>query len=325
MHMPDAAQQDKKAIAVAVGVLRRADGCVLVGKRVAGQTLAGYLEFPGGKIEKGESPAGALVRELDEELGIRVEAQWPSPLIRFEHTYPAFSVHLHVYRLDRWDGEPAGREGQSLAWITPSNLHDGRMLPANRPILNALSLPDSLLVTPLPEPGAPEFLQRFGQALGDGPPGGAILRLRDPALLDRLASSLADMARERRRPLILNSGGIGALPPGFSGLHVPAAVLGTLEVRPRIEGWIGASVHSVDEAVQARRLGLDYVVAGSVRGTPSHPGFQPLGWHRFGEIAAAAGIPTYAIGGVGPEHLDRVREQWGHGIAAIRAFWPQTP
>lgn len=325
MHTPDAAQQDKKTIAVAVGVLRRADGCVLVGERVAGQTLAGYLEFPGGKIEVGESPADALVRELHEELGIRVEAQWPSPLIRFEYAYPAFSVHLHVYRLDRWDGEPAGREGQSLAWMTPSNLQDGRMLPANRSILNALSLPDSLLVTPLPERGVSEFLQRFRQALGYGPPGGAILRVRDSALLDRLASPLAELAREQGRPLILNSGEIGTLPPGFSGLHVPAAVLGTLESRPRVEGWIGASVHSVDEAAQARRLGLDYVIAGSVCDTPSHPGIQPLGWHRFGEIAVAAGMPTYAIGGVGPEHLDRVREQWGQGIAAIRAFWPRTP
>lgn len=324
MNSPNPARPDKKTMAVAVGVLRRRDGDVLVAERAAGQTLAGYLEFPGGKVEAGETSAEALVRELEEELGISADRKCLVPLIRFDHAYPAFTVQLHVYRLDRWDGEPAGREGQSLAWMTPVDLLDAPMLPANRPVLNALSLPDTLLVTPLPGPDDPEFLRRFRRSLENETPGGVILRLRDSALLSSLAPRLADMARERARPLILNSGDVRALPPGFSGLHVPATVLATLEARPPAEGWVGASVHSVDEAAHARRLGLDYVIAGSVHETLSHPGIDPLGWDRFGEIAAAAGMPTYAIGGVGPGDIDRVRRHWGQGVAAIRAFWPET-
>ena len=322
MQTPVPAPQDRKTVAVAVGVLQNPHGRVLVTERRAGKTLDGYLEFPGGKIEAGESPAYALVRELDEELGIAVDPAALLPLIRFEHAYPAFDVHLHVYRVDRWAGEPAGREGQPLAWMSPSALRDAPLLPANGPVLNALDLPDRLLVTPQPGPDEQRFLECVGQSLASGVPGGAILRVRDPALLERLGPRLAGMAHEHGRPLILNSGHVRSLPPGFSGLHLPAAVLATLETRPPVDGWVGASVHAPGEAAHARRLGLDYVIAGSVRETPSHPGVEPLGWQRFGEIAAAAGIPTYAIGGVGPEDMDRVRAQWGQGIAAIRAFWP---
>lgn len=312
-------------IEVAVGVLQRRDGRVLVGERAADKTLPGYLEFPGGKVEAGESPVDALARELGEELGVGIDSARLFPLIRFEHDYPAFTVQLHVYRLDRWDGEPVGREGQRLEWMRPETLHGARMLPANRAVLNALTLPAMWLVTPPPGLGKEaDFLQRFEQALKNKEPGGAILRLRDPSILDSLASRLVETVRERGRFLVLNSGEVQALPPGFSGLHVPAAVLAKLESRPPVEGWVGASVHDAAEAAHARRLGLDYIIAGSVRETLSHPGIAPLGWERFGEIAATAGMPTYAIGGVGPEDMDRVREHWGQGIAAIRAFWPET-
>lgn len=325
MHTPGPAQHDRKTVAVSVGVLRRGDGRVLVSERAAGKTLAGYLEFPGGKIEAGENPADALARELGEELGVGVDAARQIPLIRFEYAYPAFTVQLHVYRLDCWDGEPDGREGQRLNWMTPEALYEARMLPANRAVLNALTLPGTWLVTPSPEPGKEaDFLRCLEQALRSKEPGGTILRLRDSSILNSLAPLLVETARECGRPLVLNSGQVRTLPPGFSGLHVPASVLSALESRPQVGGWVGASVHTVDEAARARRLGLDYVIAGSVNDTPSHPGILPLGWARFGEIAAAAGMPTYAIGGVGPEDMARVREQWGQGIAAIRAFWPET-
>jgi 8-oxo-dGTP diphosphatase len=303
--------------------LQRTDGKVLVSERSAGKSLPGYLEFPGGKIESGETPAAALERELDEELGLAVDASCLRPLIRFEHVYPEFDVRLYVYRLEGWAHEPVGREGQRLSWQPPADLFDAPLLPADRPILNALALPSSLLITPRLDPGKTgAFRHRLEQALVNEP-GGVVLRVSDPALLESLARPFA-AARTRGQILIFNSGDTAPLPPVFHGLHLPAAALTALEARPAVDGWIGASVHHVEEAVHARRLGLDYVIAGSVRETPSHPGIEPLGWGGFEKIAATAGIPTYAIGGVGLADLPRIRARWGQGVAAIRAFWPET-
>ncbi len=311
-------------IEVAVGVLQRTDGKVLVGERPTGKSLAGYLEFPGGKIESGETPATALERELNEELGLSVNGSCLHRLIRFEYAYPEFGVRLYVYRLKNWANEPVGREGQRLSWKMPADLFAAPLLPANRPILNALTLPSSLLITPRIKPGETEaFGHRLERALANDEPGGVVLRLSDPPLWESLARLLA-AASTRGRILILNSGDVIPLPPIFHGLHLPAAALTTLEARPAVDGWIGASVHCIEEAVQARRLGFDYVIAGSVRDTPSHPGTELLGWDGFEKIAAAAGIPAYAIGGVGPVDLSRVRARWGQGIAAIRAFWPEA-
>ncbi|MGH8426845.1 MAG: Nudix family hydrolase [Gammaproteobacteria bacterium] len=314
-----------KTIEVAAGVLQGADGKVLVGERPASKPLAGHLEFPGGKLEPGETPVAALVRELEEELGISFDESRLRPLIRFAHAYPEFDALLHVYRLASWRGKPHAREDQRLSWYSPADLYAAPLLPANRPILNALELPATLLVTPEPLPGESEgFIHCFKQALAKDSPGGAMLRLRDPMLLDALAPTLAATAKASGKILLLNTGAVTAPPSGFAGVHLPAAVLVTLDARPAVAGWIGASVHNVEEAAHARKLGLDYVIVGSVRATSSHPGTPPLGWNGFGKIVAAAGIPAYAIGGMTPADLPKVRAHWGQGIAAIRAFWPQT-
>lgn len=313
-------------IEVAVGILQCADGKILVNERQANKSLAGYLEFPGGKIEPGETPLAALRRELHEELGISADETYLRPLIRCEYDYPEFSVRLYAYRLQNWDGEPAGQEDQRLSWQTPENLLEAPFLPASRPILNALVLPSTLLITPQPEPGETDaFRQCFEQALSGDRPGGALLRLRDRALLELLATPLVTVANKRQRPLILNAGQVvPRLPKGFSGLHLPAAVLSTLDARPGVDGWVGASVHHIEEAVHARRLGLDYIIAGNVRETPSHPDNRPLDWSGFEKIAVAAGIPTYAIGGMTLADLAMVQACWGQGVAAIRAFWPNV-
>lgn len=309
-------------IEVAAGVLRRDDGKILVAERPAGKVLAGRLEFPGGKLKAGETPQAALARELAEELGI-TEPQ-ARPLIRFEHAYPDFRARVHLFSVAAWRGEPRGREGQRLLWAATRELRELPLLPANRPALAALELPATLMVAPVPSPGAAAgFVRRFERALANDRVGGAILRLRDPVRLEGLAPALADAARAGGKILLLNAG-LVVPPAGFSGLHLTAAVLARLDARPAAAGWIGASVHSVEEAVRARDLGLDYVIAGSVRETPTHPGIEPLGWNGFEKIAAVAGIPAYAIGGMTSADLPAVRARWGQGIAAIRAFFPET-
>ncbi|MGH8160548.1 MAG: thiamine phosphate synthase [Gammaproteobacteria bacterium] len=121
-------------------------------------------------------------------------------------------------------------------------------------------------------------------------------------------------------PLLLNAGEICDLPPGFAGLHLPAAVLAELDTRPAIDGRVGASVHNPGEAQKAGGLSFDYAIAGSLRETPSHPGVEPLGWEGFDAIMRASGIPTYAIGGMTSADLPEVHDHWGQGIAAIRTY-----
>lgn len=115
---------------VAVGVLLRPDGAFLLGQRPEGKPYSGYWEFPGGKIEKGESVDQALSRELKEELGIQIESSHPWKVM--EYDYPHAYVRLHIHRIYAWQGEPHGCEGQQLAWQI---LENGS--PAVEPLLPA--------------------------------------------------------------------------------------------------------------------------------------------------------------------------------------------
>jgi 8-oxo-dGTP diphosphatase len=122
-------QPDPHAITpVAVGILRRQDGQVLFAQRPEGKAYAGYWEFPGGKIEDGESSLVALKRELEEELGIRVKSA--SEWLTQRHVYPHAHVELRFFLVTDWDGEIDPREGQHVAWQSPGAYSVTPMLPA---------------------------------------------------------------------------------------------------------------------------------------------------------------------------------------------------
>ncbi|MGU3668250.1 (deoxy)nucleoside triphosphate pyrophosphohydrolase [Methylobacterium sp. A49B] len=112
-----------------------ADGRVLVSERPAGKQLAGLWEFPGGKVEPGERPEGTLIRELAEELGIRVEEPCLAPLTFASHAYPDFHLLMPLYVCRRWTGTPRSMEGQALKWVRPRALRDLAMPPADAPLI----------------------------------------------------------------------------------------------------------------------------------------------------------------------------------------------
>lgn len=126
----------KPRIAVAAGVLLDHDGRALVTRRPEGADLAGWWEFPGGKIEAGEAPLQGLIRELDEELGIEVRSA--SALVTCEHEYPERVVKLHAWQVTDYTGQPSGREGQPLQWVPIPQLMSYGLLPADKPIVAAL-------------------------------------------------------------------------------------------------------------------------------------------------------------------------------------------
>jgi len=127
-----------KLVLVSAVALIDADGRVLLAQRPAGKSLAGLWEFPGGKVEAGETPEAALIRELQEELGIMTQKSCLAPLNFASHSYPGFHLLMPLFACRRWEGVARGREGQALAWVRPEKLRDYPMPPADLPLVSTL-------------------------------------------------------------------------------------------------------------------------------------------------------------------------------------------
>ncbi len=127
-----------KVILVSAVALIDPDGRVLLAQRPEGKSLAGLWEFPGGKVEPGETPEAALIRELHEELGIDTWASCLAPLTFASHSYPDFHLLMPLFACRKWQGIVHGREGQNLAWVKPSALRDYPMPPADLPLIPIL-------------------------------------------------------------------------------------------------------------------------------------------------------------------------------------------
>lgn len=123
---------------VAAVALVDADGRVLLAQRPEGKSLAGLWEFPGGKVEAGESPEAALIRELHEELGIDTWQSCLAPLTFASHAYESFHLLMPLFICRRWQGTPQPREGQKLAWVRPAAMRDYPMPPADLPLIPIL-------------------------------------------------------------------------------------------------------------------------------------------------------------------------------------------
>jgi len=128
-----------KVVSVAACALIDADGRVLLAQRPEGKSMAGLWEFPGGKIEAGETPEQSLIRELEEELGIVVKEACLAPLTFASHSYPDFHLLMPLYVCRRWEGTVTAREGQQLAWVRPNRLRDYPMPPADIPLIPHLT------------------------------------------------------------------------------------------------------------------------------------------------------------------------------------------
>ncbi len=316
------------AVAVAVGVLQRADGHVLVAHRDAARHEGGKLEFPGGKVEPDESASQALERELVEEIGVRPSAS--QPLLRLRHDYADRSVELIVFRVSAWQGEARGAEGQPLEWLEPMALAVDRFPAANRPILAALCLPSLYLITPEPGDGSERarrtIVAGVRRAMGNGI---RLIQLRAPGLDPRswhaLVAAVAEQAAEVPDCRLLANAPPAAaadLPPGV-GLHLNAGGFRGLDARPLTGGGLlGCSCHDGHELAAAEAVGADLAVLGPVRPTPTHPEADGMGWGRFADHAATTTLPLYALGGVGPQDLSQARSVGAIGVAGIRGLWP---
>ena len=307
-------------IQVAVGVIQDPQGRVLIGQRTRHDRYLGQWEFPGGKLDEGESVEHALQRELEEELGIRVSAT--EPLISIAHDYPDRRVCLHVHRVTAYEGEPSGREGQDIRWMRPRELHAVDMLSGNRPIINAAWLPAHYLITDIGRFGLDHTLGVIRRWAGAGRSFMVQLREKSATELELLhwLERLAPVCREASAPLLLNGEPQRAAELGADGVHLDSA---TLRRRPSVprELLLAASCHDLSELELAAALGVDFAVLSPVAPTPSHPGGAVLGWRMFSALCAMAVVPVYALGGMKWSDLPRARHVGAQGIALLSAAW----
>lgn len=306
---------------VAAGVLRRADGAVLIAQRPLGKIAAGSWEFPGGKIESGEAARQALERELAEELGIGIGRA--RPLIRIQHTYPDRTVELDTWLVEAWTGQPQGLEDQALAWVQPASIWDYDLLPADAPIVDALRLPDTLPVTGAFADVAElehgiERLRRAGHRL---------IRLRAGRLSDaeyqRCVRKLAPALSAAGGGLLIDRCAELLSLDGVAGFALGAAGLNAAERAPSsgAQRWLLASCHNAKEMDRAVQLGAQALVLGPVLPTPSHPGQAGLGWTQFAQLTQRVNCPVYAIGGLDESHREQAYRHGAQGLAGIRAYW----
>lgn len=314
-----------RMIHVVAGALIDADGRVLLAQRPPGKHLAGYWEFPGGKVEPGESAQDALRRELREEIGVEVESA--EPLIRVPWHYGEKSILLDAYVVRGFRGEPASGEGQALRWVPLDALDRREMPPADHPVITALQLPDVYLITPEPQVGSEgereAFLARLQSALDRGI---RLVQLRAKQLPREVLRELALAAQARVRAagarMLLNGDIELVRELGLDGVHLSSAQLASLSERPLPRGfWVSASCHDADELHRAARLDVDFAVLGPVQATSSHPQASPLGWDRFAGLVSSCPLPVYALGGMLAKNIAASREASAHGIAGISGLW----
>jgi 8-oxo-dGTP diphosphatase len=306
-------------VEVVAAIIERPDGAFLMANRPEGRVYAGWWEFPGGKIEVGESLQHALARELHEELGITVHTAYP--WITREFDYEHARVRLNFFRVTAWTGEPHPHEGQGgLCWTQANNPTVSPILPANGPILRGLQLPLEYAISEAAKHGPEDFLRRLDVRLQNGL---RLVQLREkafaPAEYAALATAIANRCRAFGAKLLINADCALAEQVG-AGVHLNSQQLRQLSTRPDLP-WVGASCHDAAELAQAVALGCDFAVLSPVLPTASHPDEPALGWPAFADLIRGCPVPVFALGGQSHQTLEAARQHGAHGIAVKGSAW----
>ncbi len=304
---------------VVAAVLTQPDGRVLLAQRPPGKAYAGYWEFPGGKVEPGEALEAALARELHEELGIAITP--PCRWITRVFEYPHATVRLNFFRVFGWQGEPHPHEGQVFSWQLPDAVEVAPLLPANFPIVKALTLPSVLGISHAESLGVDSFLARLDVALANGL---RLIQLRDKSLPDdvrlQLARETVRRAHTHGARVLVNGSLDLARAAGADGVHLDSSAAAKLSARPDC-AWVGVSCHDAAELAHAAAIDADFALLSPVLPTLTHPGAPTLGWETFSALAAASPIPVYGLGGLERDDVARAQSHGAHGVALLRGAW----
>lgn len=299
---------------VAVGVIVRTDGAVLLAERPTGKPYAGYWEFPGGKIESGESVEQALERELAEELGVRVRSTEPWTVL--EYDYPHAYVRLHFQRVFDWLGTPHPVEGQQLMFLRPGEDPPTPLLPAAVPALRWMQLPTVTAYSNEVSADAEQAQQWIERALARG------LRqilwyepLLAGAALEQALRACSARARAFGARLLIDSRIDPHLPEAADGCFVSADRLRSTTVRPSAQ-WVGAGVRDQSDLAHAAGLACDFAVIDLQTAQPNAAARDALAtWELISSMCRDSPLPLYVGLEANVENLRQARRHGAHGLA----------
>jgi len=318
------ATAEGRLIHVVAGVLRDAEGRVLLARRAPDKHLGGTWEFPGGKREPGESGTQALKRELAEELGI--SAGTIRPWLSLTHAYPELTVRLWLHLVEDWRGELHGREGQALDWVAPEAMRELPMPAADRPIVRALTLDPRYAITPDPaEVGGQGAVLDWARGALAG--GVRLFQLHAPSLAagdyDALGRDFGSLVRAHGGRWLATVEPDRAEAMAADGLHLDAQRLAGMRKRPLGEDrLLAVACRDAAGLAQAGAVDADFVTLAPVRVASGASGSGPLGWRGFAALCACSPRPVYALGGIAADDLGRSRSHGGFGVAGTRGFGP---
>jgi 8-oxo-dGTP diphosphatase len=300
---------------------------ILIAKRADHQHLGSLWEFPGGKVEAGESAQVALQRELEEELGLQSSIDNMRPLITIPFHYPDKSVLLDVWAVYNALAfkESMGKEGQPLVWVEQTELADYEFPAANKAIIDALLLPKQIAISQ--DNTRPDIiLSEVANTLKNHT--NIWIQLRAPSLdqlqYTQLAMKLYGICHEADSKLIWNCPLDWYQVAFADGLHLSnrnfnAVIVTENERLIPANQWLSTACHNLPELEVAQNL-VDYVLVSPVHETKTHPYSNALNWSGFKVITDQARIPCYALGGIDISEFEHCIQSGGQGIAGISGF-----
>ncbi len=310
--------------------LTRADGHVLLAQRQIGKAYASCYEFPGGKVQPGESEQAAMARELREELGLSVQVH--ELLSQSLEDQRAFEngqiVRLQLYRVSALEADlqrlgPVGLEGQALRFCPPGRLQRLDLPPLDRPLVRDLALARQLVISPEPNE-AGEFLRGLKATVSAGNRI-VLLRAKQRSLPDlrSLVVKARDILAAAGGELLIQDRADLVQEWRLGGMSLTAKALMQQKKRPLPENyWLVAACHNEQELHHAHAIGCDFVTLAPVLPTTTHPGQTGMGWAAFAGLAQQfSDLPIYALGGLNPADLAKAQQQGAFGVAGISEFW----
>lgn len=307
---------------VAVAVIYNRQGEVLIQQRAQDAHQGGLWEFPGGKLEARETVLQALEREIYEELGIRVQSS--RPLIKISHDYGDRVVLLDVHRVHAWHGELQALENQPMQWVSPDRLENHAMPAADKPIITALRLSSSYVITPPQINDVEALLQQFERLLSQGE-GLFLYRVKTLQGFqhEHLIEAMLKLCEPYSAQFLVHEKNAVSLDARIlaGGIHLTEDGLRQAGSGFSAPGLLSVSCHSLESLRMAQDIGADFAMLSPVEATGSHPGVKPLGWQAFAEIVSQVSMPVFALGGMTPAKVEQAWSCGAQGVAGISSWW----
>ena len=304
---------------VSVAVLINNNRQVLLGQRPHPKSWEGWWEFPGGKIEKGETSVDALYREIDEEIGVKI-TQFKKWVIR-KYSHGGNDITLHFFKVYGWEGEVTSKENQKLVWTHLQNPNVSPILPANLFIQKAFDLPKYYAITNLSETSKKVFFNQLQNRISNGL---KMIQVREKNIsFDKFkifSNEVIKICKPKGVKVIINSDVNLAYEIKADGVHLRSKDLISIKKIPK-NLIVSASCHTQEEIYIAEKLNINFLVLSAIKKTLSHPDIKPIGWDEFEKIVNRVNTPIYALGGLGVNDYSVALENGAIGIASQRSIW----